>query len=336
MRYRFYRGLALFGFVLLIGTVGFFAMGSYTWIDAFFMTMITITTVGYSEVQPLDDTGKIFTIVLLLMSIGVYGYLVSIISEFFSNNKFMENVRNNRQIKKIEKLEGHTIICGFGRNGRQAFDKLKSYHNTCVVIEKNPENINEEELEGVVLIKGDATNDKILEDAGIKNAKNLITALPSDADNLYVVLSARQMSKSLNIVSRATVDQTHQKLMIAGANHVIMPDKLGGDYMASLLVTPDLVEFVKRISMEGEKRAHLEEIEVNKLPENYLLKSIRDLDVRRKTGCNVIGFITEDERYIVNPESEIVLKPNSRLIVLGRPDQIQKFNHFFENTPNIA
>jgi voltage-gated potassium channel len=166
-------------------------------------------------------------------------------------------------------------------------------------------------------------------EAGVKNAENLITALPSDSDNLYVVLSSRQLSSKLNIVSRANNESAQRKLKIAGAHNVIMPDKLGGDYMASLVVTPDLVEFVNRISLDGESYANLEEISVEDLPKKYLMKSIRELDLRKITGCSVIGFITGDGDYIINPSSDIILEPKSNLILLGRPDQIAKIRNVF-------
>lgn len=330
MYQKIYKGVFLFTIVLILGTMGFYWLFSFNLLNAFFMTMITVTTVGFGEVEPLNEWGKVFTIILLLMSIGVYGYLVTVISEFFSNNLLMEAFRTNKQLKEISKLENHTIICGFGRNGRQAYEKLKRFDIDCVVIEKDENRIEEFLEKKITYVKGDATNDDILMNAGIEKATSIIAALPNDANNLYVVLSARQMSKNLNIVSRGNDESSLKKLKIAGANHVILPDKLGGDYMASLLVTPDLVEFVNRISMEGESNANLEEIGIDELPEEYLFKSISDLDVRRNSGCNVIGFISAEDEYIINPSSNLILEPKCRLIVLGRPEQIKKFKEVYE------
>ncbi|MEN8765157.1 MAG: potassium channel protein [Wenyingzhuangia sp.] len=327
---KIYKGLILFTIVLLIGTLGYCLFFDFSILDAFFMTIITTSTVGFGEVKPLDDLGKIFTILLIFMSVGVYGYLVTVISDFFSNNVLMESFRIKKELKEIAKLKGHTIICGFGRNGRQSYDKLKRFNKTCVVIEQSDDFTETPVYEHVQFVKGDATNDDVLKNAGIEQASNLITALPSDANNLYVVLSSRQLNQHLNIVSRANDENATKKLKIAGADHVIMPDKLGGDHMASLLVTPDLVEFVNRINMEGDSNANLEEICVDELPEQYLMKSIQDLDVRKNSGCNVIGFITEKDEYIVNPSSQMILKPKCRLIALGRPEQIKKFKEVYE------
>jgi voltage-gated potassium channel len=293
------------------------------------MAVITISTVGFGEVQPLNDNAKLFTVFLILSSIGIYGYVVAVISEYLSNSTLMEELRMKKTLKKIEKLEGHTIVCGYGRNGRQAAAKLKNFKKSCVVIERSPELLKEMEEEGFLGIEGDATDDDVLLKAGIKSAENLITALPSDADNLYVVLSTRQLNAKIAIVSRAANESAQKKLKIAGADKVIMPDKLGGDHMASLVVTPDLVEFVNRISLDGENSANLEEISVEDLPKKFLMKSIRDLDLRRKTGCSVIGYVTGEGDYTINPSSDMILEPKSNLILLGRPEQIAKIKEVF-------
>lgn len=327
---KIYKGLFLFATVLFIGTTVFFLAFNHTLLDAFFMTVITITTVGFGEVQPLDAGGKLFTIFLLLISIVAYGYLVTVISEFFLNNMLMEDYRTKKKIKKISKMEGHTIICGFGRNGKQAYAKLKKFNKFCVIIEKDETKLEDLIDPNIIVIKGDATSDDVLKDAGIKKASNLIAASSSDANNVYIVLSSRQLNPSINIVSRASSDQSVEKLKIAGADDVIMPDRLGGEHMASLLVTPDLVKFVDMLGLEGESNANLEEIAVEKLPSEYIKKSIQDLDVRRNSGCNVIGFITEDDEYIVNPSSNMILQPRCKLIVLGSTDQIKKFIEVYE------
>jgi voltage-gated potassium channel len=231
--------------------------------------------------------------------------------------------------KTIEKLEGHTIVCGFGRNGKQAIVKLKNYQKEYVVIERNKNLIEKLDTEEILNVEGDATTDEILIKAGIKRAKNLITALSSDADNLFVVLSARQLNKDCTIISRASKESSYSKLKIAGADNVIMPDKLGGNHMASLVVTPDVIEFVDRLTIEGETTANLEEIAVNELPKMYLNKTILDLDLRKKTGCTVIGFRTPDKDYIINPDASIKLVADTHLIVLGRPEQIMKLRELF-------
>lgn len=329
MTKKIYKAISLFFAAIVIGVLGYSFIFGFTLVDGLYMTIITITTVGFTEVNPLGDSAKLFTVFLILFSISIYGYVVTVVSEFLSNTTLMEDLKSNKMIKKIATLEGHTIVCGYGRNGKQALTKLKNFKKSCVVIERDPELIKEIEQEGLLYVDGDAEDDTVLLNAGIKKAESLISALPSDAGNLYVVLSARQMNSKLKIVSRATNESSLKKLKIAGANNIIMPDKLGGDHMASLLVTPDLVEFVNRISLDGESYANLEEISVEDLPEKYLRKSIRELDLRRITGCSVIGFITGDGEYIINPSSDVILEPKSNLILLGRPEQIAKIKNVF-------
>ena len=304
-------------------------LSGYSFTDALYMTVITVSTVCFSEVEPLNDQEKLFTIFLITISIISFGYTVSAFTEYIISGQLFQQLKLKKVQKKIEKLNGHTIICGFGRNGKQSMIKLQNYKKDFVIIEKAEEIINDIDLQGFLNVKGDATTDEALIKAGIKGADNLITALPSDADNLFVVLSARQLNANCRIISRASNESSYSKLKIAGADNVIMPDKLGGDHMASLVVTPDVIEFVGRLTIEGETTANLEEISVNDLPKEYLDKTILDLDLRRKTGCMVIGFKAPDNSYLINPEASIVLQKDSHLIVLGRPEQISKLRVLF-------
>ena len=323
------KALLLLFFVLTTGVVGYMYLSGYSFTDALYMTVITVSTVGFSEVEPLNDQEKLFTIFLITISIISFGYTVSAFTEYIISGQLFQQLKLKKVQKKIEKLNGHTIICGFGRNGRQSMIKLQNYKKDFVIIEKAEEIINDIDLQGFLSVKGDATTDEALIKAGIEGADNLITALPSDADNLFVVLSARQLNANCRIISRASNQSSYSKLKIAGADNVIMPDKLGEDHMASLVVTPDVIEFVGRLTIEGETTANLEEISVNDLPKEYLDKTILDLDLRRKTGCTVIGFKAPDNSYLINPEASIVLLKDSHLIVLGRPEQISKLRVLF-------
>jgi len=329
-QFKFYIliSLTLVATIVSIGVIGYMFFADYSFIDALYMTVITVTTVGFGEVKPLNDEAKIFTVLLILTSITIFGYVVSTFTELLIGGHFFERLKQNKMQKQIDKLKEHTIVCGFGRNGKQAISKLKSYKQQFVIIERNKEVITYIEEKGYLFIEGDGTVDVVLEKAGIKNAANLIIALPSDADNLFVVLSAKQMNLNCKIISRATKESSYNKLKIAGADNVIMPDKIGGNHMASLVVTPDVIEFVDRITTEGDT-ANLKEISVNDLPKRFINQTILDIDVRRKTGCNVIGFKTPDNQYIVNPEATTKLVLNSQLIILGRPEQIAKLKTCF-------
>lgn len=324
-----YRVLLLFLLVIIIGVLGYMYLSNDTFVNALYMTIITITTVGFGEVHPLSQDEKLFTIFLILMSVIILGLIASVITQYVASDELFERIKFKKVQKKINQLKKHTIVCGYGRNGKQAVVKLKKYSKSLVIIENDEALVSEIENENLLCIQGNATNDDVLIKAGIMNASNLITTLPSDADNLFVVLSARQLNKKLTIVSRASDDPSDSKLRIAGANNVIMPDKLGGDHMASLLVTPDIVEFVDMLAVDSDNATHLEEIIVENLPKEFLSKSIRDLDLRRKTGCTVIGFKTPGNEYLINPEADTELVSNSKLIVLGSLEQIQNLNKLF-------
>ena len=325
---KIYTAVILLAVVFLSGILGYHFISGFSWIDAVYMTVITITTVGFREVQPVDTTTKVFTIVLILSSVFIFAYAISIITEFLITRNSFQQLKIRKMKKKIDQLNKHVIICGYGRNGKQAAHKLKAYNRPFVVVEKDEELIDKYEGD-LLFVQGDANEDETLIRAGIKRASCLISALPNDADNLFVVLSSRQLNLNLEIISRASQEASQQKLLLAGANKTIMPDKIGGDHMASLVVVPDLIEFMDQLSIDGENSINLEEVAIEDLPEEYRYKSIIDLDLRKKTGCTIIGYREPLGSYIVNPESDTKLLPQSKLMVLGRPEQIKKLNQMF-------
>jgi voltage-gated potassium channel len=321
---------ALMMVVLVLGTVGFKFIGEgYSWIESLYMTVITVSTVGFGEIHHSDDSVKLFTILLIVMSISVYAYVVSVITEYIAQGRFFEQLKHKKMQQKIIQMQNHIIVCGFGRNGKQAVEKLKSYDKQCVIVESDERILEELDLAGYTYLKGDATDDKTLTRANISEASHLITTLPSDADNLFVVLSARQMNPKLKIISRAGKDTSYSKLKLAGADNIIMPDKIGGSHMASLIVTPDLVEFVDKLTIEGKQNTNLEEIAVNDLPKEFINKTLLDLNLRKRTGCSVIGFKNTNNEYIINPDVNTILEPNSHIIVLGKAEQIDKLHEVF-------
>ncbi|MCB0447731.1 MAG: potassium channel protein [Gelidibacter sp.] len=328
-RTRIYMAVFLLLSLLFVGVLGFKILSNFSWVDALYMTVITVTTVGYGEVSPLDDTAKIFTIFLILASIIIVGYALTVITEYILSKNDLEELKLKKMQKKIDNLSNHIIICGYGRNGKQAASKLLAYKKPFVVIEKNKDVVEKFQSELVPFIVGNANEDETLLMAGIDRANTLISALPNDADNLFVVLSARQINKNMRIISRASQETSYSKLKMAGANNVILPDKIGGDHMASLVVVPDLIEFIDNLSIVGQSNINIEEISIDKLYNTNEVKTIKDLDLRKKTGCTVIGFKDGHGEYLVNPEASLRLVPNSKIIVLGRPEQIQKLNSLY-------
>ncbi|WP_339841544.1 NAD-binding protein [uncultured Maribacter sp.] len=325
---KIYLALALMLMALAFGVLGYRFVADYSWVDAFYMTIITVTTVGFSEVRPMGPEGKIFTIVLIVTSVFIFGFAISVITEYLISRNSLQLLKKKKMKNIIDKLNQHVVVCGFGRNGMQAAEKLKAYKRPFVVIEKDKEII-ERYSEDILFVEGDANDDDVLLDAGIERAQYLIATLPDDAANLFVVLSARQMKKNLFIISRASLVNSQKKLFLAGANKVIMPDKIGGDHMASLVVMPDLITFMDKLSMEGENTTNLEEVAIEEFSNKNEFNSIRDLDLRNKTGCTIIGYIAPDGNYIINPEADLKLHPKSKVIVLGRPEQIKKLNQMF-------
>ncbi|MDC6361158.1 MULTISPECIES: potassium channel family protein [Flavobacteriaceae] len=328
LRSKIVLALSLMVLVLLFGVVGYRLISDYTWIEALYMTIITVTTVGFSEVRPLDADAKIFTVILIVTSVFIFAFAISVVTEYILGRSSLELLKKKKVRKQIESLSKHVVVCGFGRNGMQAAEKLMAYNKPFVVIERDKEVIERYENE-ILFVEGDANEDDILLQAGIEKAQYLITAVPDDAANLFIVLSARQLNKQLFIISRASQVTSLKKLEFAGADKVIMPDKIGGDHMASLVVMPDLITFMDKLSVEGEHTTNLEEVEIEEFTNQMDCSSIRDLDLRRKTGCTIIGYIAPDGEYIINPEADVVLQPKSKVIVLGRPEQIRKLNQMF-------
>ena len=195
-----------------------------------------------------------------------------------------------------------------------------------VVIESNKELIEKHQNDTILFVWGNANEDEVLQLAGVDRAECLISALPSDSDNVFVVLSARQMNTNIRIISRASNESSYSKLKLAGANNVILPDKIGGDHMASLVVVPDLLEFIDNLSIIGNGSINIEEIAAEELYDTSVIKTIQDLQLRKNTGCSVIGYKSESGEYVINPEASQKLAPNSKVIVLGRPEQIQNLN----------
>lgn len=323
--------LSLLLIVFSVGVLGYKILSEYSWVDAFYMTVITITTVGYGTVRDLSPNEKLFTSILILTSIFIVGYAISVITEYLLSKNNIGNFKLKKVQHKIDILKDHVIVCGYGRNGKQAVHKLEAYKKDYVVIEMNEDVVEREVDNGKLFVEGNAIEDETLLKAGLKKASTLICALPSDADNLFVVLSARQLKNDLKIISRATEETSFQKLKLAGADNVILPDKIGGDHMANLVVTPDLVEFLDNLSVSGSADSiNVEQIPFEKVCPSGTEQAIDALDVRRKTGCSIIGYKTPDGSYIVNPEPSLVIRKDSKLILIGRPEQIESLKNLYD------
>ena len=310
---------------IMTGVIGFIIIENYTFVEAFYMTIITITTVGFLEVHPLSDAGRIFTSFLSVINIGIFFYGVTTIVGFIVEGEFRNFFKHYNVTNKIETLNNHVIVCGYGRNGKQVCEELKDDKLPFLLIESNTEALEEFKAnEENLFIEGNATEDDILIAAGIERAKALITTLPEDPDNVYVVLTARELNPNITIISRASIETSISKLKRAGANNVIMPEKIGGAHMASLVMKPDIMEFIAQLTgQDNDISLAFEELSLSSISDEHSHQSIKDLDVRNKTGANIIGLKNKEGEFLINPHPDTEISSDHSLIILGSGKQIQ-------------
>lgn len=311
---------------LVIGVIGFVVLEDYTLGDAFYMTIITLSTVGYGEVQDLDAPGRVFTSFLIIFNLGTFAYAVSTISAFFIEGNFKLLLKDYNVFQKVRNLENHVIVCGAGRHGHEVMEELQNQGTPFVMLDKDDNKIEELRSENEVLyLDGDATHDELLLEAGIEKAAALISVLGEDTDNLFVVLSARQLNPNLTIISRAVTEQVESKLKRAGANYVVRPERIGGFYMATLVSKPDAVEFFNILSNMGSVQIDFEEVESNQLKPEFQGKTIQEMNIRSLTGANVIAIHDDEGRYIINPSPDTFIRTGSKLVILGDGKQMGAF-----------
>ncbi len=319
-----YFTLLLLLAVMVIGSIGYRILG-FTLAEAIYQTIITIATVGFEEVHPLDTRGMWFTSALVIFSFGIFAYAVTTFTRFIVEGVFRNTFKDSKVKRKIDRLSDHVVICGYGRNGKQAALELTQHQVPIVVIEQNADIVQSiRETPGMLYVEGDAADEQVLQSANIQSARAMIATLPVDADNLFVVLTAKGLNPDLKIIARASQDTSDQKLRRAGASNVIMPDKIGGQRMAKLVAQPDIVEFLEIILLQSSDSVILEEISCEDLASCYMGKSILELDIRNTSGANIIGMKREDRSYLINPPPETALKSSDKLFALGTRSQIRQ------------
>lgn len=315
---KVYYTLLVFAFLLMVGTIGFMNIENYTLVEAVYMSVITMSTVGFTEVKPLDDAGRIFTSILIFASIGTFTFLLTQLTSYFLDGEFIRLYKQYQMHSKIKQLEGHVIICGFGRNGREAAKIFQNSRKPVVVIEKQNKRHDDFPFEVGHFLEDDATRDETLLEAGISRASALLATLPDDADNLFIVLTARELNPTIKIISRASKDSTVKKLKAAGANNVIMPDKIGGAHMATLVLSPDVKEFVDLMATSGNDRFEIVELISGRTT------TFKDVNCWNETGATILGMKNAMGEYILNPEANTEVQPGNRLIVMGSKEQLNK------------
>lgn len=318
---------------MLIGVAGYMFLENYTLVNAFYMTVITISTVGFTEAQPLSDAGKMFSSFYILFNIGIFAYSISVFTSYVIEGQLFKNMHITLIKDNISQLQDHIIICGYGKHGKEISENFFQHNIPFVIIEIDPTEIEDIQKsdEKILYLEGDATQDEILQEAGILRARALISALGDDSDNVFTVLTARQLNKNLQIISRARLPKTKKKLELAGANQVIMPEQIGGFYMASLISRPGAIEFFSFLANQRISAVNMLAIRYEDFAESQRGKSIAELRFRDKTGANVIGFQKPDGSYIVNPEPNSKVTENCSFIVLGNMEQLKKVEEFLKD-----
>lgn len=309
--------------ILLTGTAGYMVIEHYSFLEAAYMTVITVSSVGFTEVHALSNSGRVFTIFFIIVSFSLFTYYLSQIVSVFFDEEFRTIRKIHHMENKINQLTGHVIICGYGRNGQEAGEVFRKNTQPFVVIERT----NAGNHAHPFFLEGDATQDEVLLMAGIKRAKAIITTLPDDADNLFVVLTARELHAGIHIISRASQDSSVKKLKTAGAHNVIMPDKIGGAHMAALVANPDIKEFLDLLSTSGEE-SMIREIETTR---KFRLD---EFDCWRQTGATLLGIKMHDGTYRLNPSHQFTAEPKHKLILLGSHAQLKRAGEWLTEKGN--
>lgn len=315
--------IIIFSLLLVLGSLGYRMIEGWSWADSLYMAVITLSTVGFGEIRPLSAGGRIFTGALIVMGVGATAYTFSTVANYIVAGEFRGVIRRNRMHNRVAKLEGHYIICGYGRIGCQVVRELLESHIELVVIDLRTEPLAELEDLGVYLIEGNAIEDPILLQAGIEKAAGLCCCLPHDTDNVFVALSARTLNPNLTIIARANNAQSERKLQIAGADHVINPYTTSGHRMARQLIHPSIIKFMDVVMRLGKVDIVIEDIH---LSDGSVLgnQTIADTEIRKKIGATILAVRRPGGQVFLNPDGNFSLQAGDTLIALGTIEQLSQ------------
>lgn len=317
--------IALFG-VFLTGTLWYKLVEGWGWSDAIYMTVITLATVGYGETQPLGHRGRIFTIVLILMGVIVIGYIVNRFTEALIQGYFQEGTRLRQLKRLIESFNQHYIICGFGRTGRQIAVEFAAEGIQFVIIDLGLEQVQEAQAHGYVAVQGDATLDEVLLAVGIERAICLVAALPRDAENLYIVLSAKTLNPTIRAIARANSEEAIQKLQRGGADAVVSPYITGGKRMAAAALRPQVMDFVDGILTGADRAFYMEEFLIDPQTCPFVGQTLREARLRSQSGALVLAIRRADGHLIGGPTGETVIMARDLFMCMGTAEQLRDIN----------
>jgi voltage-gated potassium channel len=316
-------GLAILFFTIFVGTSGYMIIEKWHILDAIYMTIITISTTGFAETHPLSQTGRFFTLVIIVMGIGSIAYTGGRAAQLIFETQIY---RRGKMSKKVEHLSNHYIVCGYGRMGRFICDELNEAKVDFVVIENDPVKIDKLLDRGFMFVNGDATRDEILTAAGIKKAKGLVAVLSSDAENVFATLSSKVLNPEIYVVARAVEEETESKLVKAGASRVVKPYEIGGTRMAELLLRPGVIEFIDSIAREKNVDLNIEEVIVH--PDSALVnKTLTELPIRKEMNIIIVSIYKQSGKFIYNPLSSAKIEAGDKLIAIGENSSLQKLNN---------
>ncbi|HLP90065.1 MAG TPA: potassium channel protein [Nostocaceae cyanobacterium] len=312
--------------VFLIGTLWYSLVEGWSWEDAAYMTVITLATVGYGETNPLGSRGRLFTIALIFMGVINFGYIVNRFTEAFIQGYFQEGIRLQRERRLMESLTRHYIICGFSRTGKQIAKEFQAEGVPFVVIDSGLESIQEAQGNGYIAYQGDATLDETLMAVGIERAVCIVAALPSDAENLYTVLSAKTLNPQIRAIARASTEEALQKLQRGGADAVISPYITGGKRMAAAALRPQILDFVDGMLSGTDRQIYMEEFLLDDQFCPFVGQSLQKAKLRSQSGALVLAIRRSDGTLIGGPTGDTILLPKDTLICMGTAEQLQTLN----------
>jgi voltage-gated potassium channel len=320
---RFLLIAGLLSFILVVGTAGFVVIEGYSWFDGFYMTLTTITTVGYQEVRALSRSGRVFNSFLILFGVTAMFLALGAMTQTIIELELQDQYGKRRKRRMIEQMHDHFIICGFGRVGRNASYEFQRAGVPFLVIDRNEQRVAKAESSGMLAIAADATRDDSLREAGVLRARGLIAALPSDAENLFIILSARTLNPKLTVVTRASEEEAEEKLRRAGADTVFTPYAVTGRQLADSLLRPHVVEFMDFARSNMGRKVTMEQVCVAPNTE-FTKKTFGQLLELRRSGVIVLAIRRQGGETIFNPPPEFEISAGDFLIVMGDRSNLQK------------
>ena len=310
--------------IFIVGTIGFHFIEKWSFIDSFYVTVITLSTVGYGDFVPRTVEGKFFTVFIIIFGVSTMLYSFALASEVVIDGRLRRILGRGKLEKIIEKMNNHYIICGGGRIGFLICRELMAGEMPCVVIDNNPEVIQRAQDEGFICFKGDATQDKILIEAGIKRAKGIVCVLPSDAENLYVILTAKELNQQIYIMSRSEEEESEHRLIRAGADRVMSPYTLGGMRMAMAILRPAMLDFIEITTRRQSLELRMEEISVCK-GSPIIGLSLEESGIRQRYGLIIVAVKKDSGKMIFNPMANYIIAEGDRLVAMGEDENVKQF-----------